>query len=120
MAAYPGRGNPVLEALEGDISIRELSVMIRHLPPENAAARELHGPWDDLRWMIWDISTQLRINNVNTANIYREDGKPAITEPELLPNPHTETAKPEETRPMQVVQAERDHLQDVLNRANPR
>lgn len=120
MAAYPGRGNPVLETLWGEISLRELEVMIRHLPQDNAAARELHGPWDDLRWMLWDVSTQLRINNTNTSNLYREKGQSAITEPELLPNPETMNDEPKDTRPIEVVQAERDHLQDVLNRANPR
>lgn len=115
MAAYPGRGNPVLDTLWGDISIRELRIMIQHLPADNAASRELHGRWDDLRWMIWDISTQLRINNTNTSNIYRKEGEPPITDPEYLPNPETIDQQPT-TRPVEVVQAERQHLQDVLNR----
>lgn len=118
MANYPGRENPVLDALWGDVTIRELEVMIRHLPADNAAARELHGRWDDLRWMIWDISTQLRINNTNIGNIYRTEGTPVVTEPELLPNPNTADQDLED-RPIQTVQAERQNLQDVLNRPNP-
>lgn len=39
--------DPLAEALDGRITLRKLRVMIQHLPPGNAAARALYGPWTD-------------------------------------------------------------------------
>lgn len=120
MASYPGRGNPVLDALTGDISVRQLRVMLEHLPPGNAAYRELHSPWDDSQWTDWDISTQLRILNWKVSSIYKKEGSPDPPEPDLLPTPDSlDEDTTETTRPREVVQAERDYLQDVLGRPNP-
>lgn len=39
--------DPLAEYLDGRITLRKLRVMIQHLPPGNAAARALYGPWTD-------------------------------------------------------------------------
>jgi len=119
MAAYPGRGNPVMDALRGDISTRQLRVMVENLPPDNAAARLIRGAWGDLERLVHDVSCQLRLLNASYHNVNREKGKSPIEDPELLPTPEEIEAKRDD-RPVDVVQAERDHLQLVLHRQNPR
>ena len=39
--------DPLAEVLDGRITLRKLRVMIEHLPPGNAVARALYGPWTD-------------------------------------------------------------------------
>lgn len=118
MATYPGRGNPVMDALRGKISVRQLRVMVEHLPPNNAAARLLNGRWGDLERLIHDCSSQLRLFNTNYYNVNREKGKRAI-EADLLPTPEELETKPDSRSPEQIQQG-RQALQSVLNRPNPK
>lgn len=118
MATYGGR-NMVLEAMRGEISIRELRVALEHLPPGNAAQREIAGPWGDLEVLLHDVSSQLRLLNMNTYNINRKPGAQPITDPQFIPTPEQLQAE-QEQRSRDQVEAERDHLMDVLRRKNPR
>lgn len=118
LATYPGRGNPVMDALHGKISIRQLRVMVEHLPPDNAAARDERGPWGDLERIAHDSNSQIRFLRAEVYNIVRGD-KPPITEPELLSTPESTRQEAAEVRPAEVVQTERNFLQSVLNRPNP-
>lgn len=91
--------------------------MLEHLPPGNPAQREIFGPWGDDQMMLHDISSQLRNLVIQNYNRYRDKGQPA-QEPEYLPNPRDIQEKPKPVAP-EVIQAERDFLQSVLNRPNP-
>lgn len=122
MQFYPGQGNPVLQALRGLISTRQLRVMIEHLPQNNPIGRELDGPWTDLHLLIRDVSTQLRFLRAEVHNALYEQ---KITEPELLPNPNdrggttgTEQGPPDVRSPERI-KYEQDHLLAVLARPNP-
>lgn len=122
MQFYPGQGNPVLQALRGKISPRQLRVMIEHLPQNNPIGRELDGPWDDLRLLIYDVSSQLRLLRAEVHNaIYEKQ----IKDPELLPNPNDPDGQapteqgPPDTRSPERIKYEQDHLLAVLARPNP-
>lgn len=122
MQFYPGQGNPVLQALRGQISPRQLRVMIEHLPQNNPIGRELDGPWNDLHVLIHDVSTQLRLLRTEVHNAIYEK---KITDPELLPNPNdpgdaTPAGQgPPDTRSPERIKYEQDHLLAVLARPNP-
>lgn len=121
LAAYPGRPNPIIQALCGELSVRELRVMLEHLPPGNAAQRELEGPWGDQEWLLYDVSSYLRYLRTDFFNANR-GRQPPIRDTDLLPTPHdrhTGSGAPAETRSAEQVQAERDHLEAVLARKNP-
>lgn len=118
MAEYPGQRNPIVDALRGKISLRKLRLMVEHLPPDNAVARLLRGPWGDPERIAHDSNTQLRSLRAELFNIVRGD-KPPITDPDLLPTPETAKQKQAEVRPVATVRMEQDHLQAVLGRANP-
>lgn len=92
--------------------------MVENLPPNNAAARAINGQWGDGERLLHDISSNLRILNASFYNVNREKGKPQ-QEPKLLPTPE-ELENKTDDRPTAVVQAERDHLQKVVRRKNPR
>ena len=119
MQHYPGQGNPVLRALAGEMSVRQLAVMIEHLPADNAAVREIYEPIS-ARDLLNDVSDQLRILRAEIYNIVRDPKQEAIEEPDLLPRPgdHLETVE-EEIQKTRVKEAQ-DHLLAVLNRPNPR
>lgn len=118
LATYPAQGNPVIDALHGSISVRQLRVMVENLPPDNAAARKRNGVWGDRERLVHDVTTQLRFLRADLFNIVRGT-QPPITDPELFPTPETAKAKQASVRPVATVQMEQDHLQAVLSRANP-
>lgn len=116
MQAYPGHGNPVINALKGKISTRQLRVMIEHLPKPNAVTREIAGnDWHDVEWMLWDVSTQLRLLRTNFYNANRGNDTPA-EKFEPLPNPKTFKRQATEARTPEKVASDRAHFRAVLNR----
>lgn len=118
MQAYPGQGNPVLRALKGKISVRQLRVMIENLPPDNAVERHLRGHhWGDGHNLMWDVSTQLRTLVALYINAHLEKGKPRQN---VDPVPHPDYTAETDTRSEYQKKAERDHLQAVLHRGDPR
>lgn len=125
LQAYPGRGNPLLQALAGKISTRQLRVMLEHLPPGNPAEREVISQWDDATMLIHDAANSLRALTVMTANINREKGTDPI---EYTPIPRPEETESQrkaltasgDNRTPEQIQAERDHLRAVLARPNPK
>ncbi len=120
MQSYPGQGNPLLDALEGRISTRQLRVMIEHLPPgNNAVSRQINGRWSDLETLLWHIDSDLRFIHTSFKNANRAKGVQALGDPELIPIPG-ENSKPTDARSKEQVVAEQDHLQAVLKRSNPR
>lgn len=52
--------DPVAEAMRGEITPRQLRVMIEHLPPGNAWQRAAYGPWGDRERLQADTSNRLR------------------------------------------------------------
>ena len=84
LQAYAPR-DPLREASQGKISVRQLRVMVEHLPPGNPAARVL-DPWRDTEHLLHDISTQLRGLNVNFVSAMGGNA------PEFVPYPKPETA----------------------------
>ncbi|PFG19876.1 hypothetical protein [Serinibacter salmoneus] len=52
--------DPVAEAMVGEITPRQLRVMIEHLPPGNAWQRAAYGPWGDSERLQADTSNRLR------------------------------------------------------------
>lgn len=118
MQHYPGFENPVLQALKGEISARQLRVMVQNLPQDNPVSRELDGPWSDMHWLVYDVSKQLRMLRAEIYNLTRGKDEAPIKEPELLPTPGSEL-EDKDTRSQDQVKQEQDHLLAVLNRPNP-
>jgi hypothetical protein len=114
MQAYPNRGNPVLDALTGRISVRQLRVMIEHLPPNNAVARALNGPWGDIEYLLRDIANNGRVLNTSYYNTHRAKGL-AAQPLELMPKPEISGQRPDAQDDEQV-QSQREHLLAVLAR----
>lgn len=85
MQAYPRR-RPIRDFLRGRITLRELRVMIEHLPPDSPIHRTVHGPWRDVEGLLWDISTQLRDLIALTYNVNRAKDAAPI-EASHLPRP---------------------------------
>lgn len=113
MQAYPGQGNPLMDALKGLISVRQLRVMIEHLPRPNAITREIVGnEWSDHEWFIWDIDSQLRKLNTNFINAHRGDNP--VQKVELLPNP--KTVQDFETRSPEQIASDRASFKAVMDR----
>ena len=116
MQTYPGQGNPVLRALTGEISTRQLRVMVEHLPPENAAIYDLYD-LVTMREIMHDVSDQLRLLRAEFSNVHRDKDQPPITHPDLLPRPaQHDGAEPEKQA---QVKAEQEHFLAVLNRPDP-
>lgn len=91
--------------------------MAEHLPPNNPAERELFGRWGEDLFMMHDISSSLRNLLVQNYNLHRGDA-PA-EEAVHLSYPGKDETKADTWEDPIVVQAERDHLQMVLNRSDP-
>lgn len=92
--------------------------MIENLPPDGPAAWYLRDgdTWSETDWLLYDISTQLRVLNTRLANRYRAKGTNEI-ELELYKTQKERREEAEvDMRPEEQVQAERDHLQQVLAR----
>lgn len=120
MQAYPGRGNPILDALRGRISVRQLRVMIENLPPDNPAAWELRGnTWGEREWLLHDISSYIRAHRTDDNNRHRKKGSPVI-EHKFYLTPEERKQGPVDTRSAEQVKVERDHLQQVLARTRAR
>lgn len=116
MQAYPGR-NWVIEALAGRITSRQLRIMCQHLPPGNPVQRELNTPWNEIEYLVHDVSSNLRALRTDLRNAFREKGE-TPSEPQLLPTPETLNENADQ-RSEEQKQAEYDHLLAVLNRPNP-
>lgn len=89
LQAYAPR-DPLREYFQGRVSLRQLRLMVEHLPLDAPAYRAGAGhAWRDETVIQWDISSQLRILNANLSNMFRAKGAPAA-EPDLLPSPVSE------------------------------
>lgn len=120
MQAYPGRGNPILDALHGRISVRQLRVMIENLPPDNPVAWELRGDtWGEQERLLHDISSYIRAHRTDDLNRNRKKGSPEI-EYKFYQTPQERQQEPVDTRTAEQVKVERDHLQQVLARTRAR
>lgn len=119
LQTYPGRGNPVLDALEGTISLRQLRVMVEHLPPDNPVQREVNGNgWTEIHWLLHSIDSRQRELNVSYVNAHKGKGQQP-SQPTYLPTPNQAPAANVDTRTPEQIQAERAHFEAVLNRPNP-
>lgn len=86
LQAYAPR-DPLREYFQGRVSLRQLRVMIEHLPLNAPAYRAAAGhAWTDETLLMHDVSSQLRVLNASLANLFRGKEDP-ITEPEFLPAP---------------------------------
>lgn len=117
LQTYGSGANPIMDALRGKISVRQLRVMLEHLPANNAASRELSDVWGDEMRIHHDTNTQIRNLLALTYNIHRGKGA-ASANVKPLPTPESAKDVIEERTPEQI-QEERDYLQSVLNRPNP-
>lgn len=114
---YPGQGNPVIKALQGKISPRELRVMLEHLPPGNPLSREFNGPWDNETVLLHAVANGLMRLNANYYNVHRQKGdKPES--PDYIENPnddYRDDTTPEASEAeQQQIKAEQEHLLQVL------
>jgi len=92
--------------------------MLVHLPQNNPVNRELNGPWEDLHYLLHDISSGIRSGNTSFYNANRPKGQAAM-KAELLPTPEERTAEREkktDARSVEQIVAEREHLTKVLAR----
>lgn len=104
-ATYSPR-NPIAEYWRGKISLRQLRVLIEGLPPDSYLHRSARGThWGEVEYMLWDVSSQLRILNVQVHNALLKEAD-AIREPEFLPKPDDEPDEVVEVSDEQVAQME--------------
>ena len=61
MQVYAPR-DPVAEAIRGEISVRQLRVMVQHLPAGSAYERATRGPWTDSERL--QLATESRLRDV--------------------------------------------------------
>ncbi|WP_010549679.1 hypothetical protein [Brachybacterium paraconglomeratum] len=86
LQAYAPR-DPLREYFQGRVSLRQLRLMVEHLPLNAPAYRAAAGHgWTDETLLAWDASSQLRVLNAALANLFREKGAPPV-QPDLLPAP---------------------------------
>lgn len=92
------RRSPVIDALRGRITVRQLRVMVENLAPDPAIQSALAGStWGDQPWMLHDLTTQLRALVAITFNINRPRGTAPLTlEPLPHPTPSVEESITEE------------------------
>lgn len=93
--------------------------MLEHLPPGNAAQRELAGHWGDDQWIAHDISSQLRLLRADVYNALKGKNQDPAN-PDLLPTPDS----PAEETVLEVAEVQspkiaQDALLAVLGRADP-
>lgn len=86
MQAYAPR-DPLAEYWRGELSLRQLRVMVEWLPVDSPAHRAENGhSWRDEHVLAWDIDSQLRVLNTALANLFREKGA-TPAQPEFIPSP---------------------------------
>lgn len=78
--------DPITEYMNGLISLRQLRVMVEHLPAEAPWGRSKRKGWTDEKWLLYDISAHLRVLTTLTRNIHRGKGE-APQQPQFLPSP---------------------------------
>jgi hypothetical protein len=72
--------------------VRGLRVLIEGLPPGSAYARVVQGTnWSDTDYLLHDVSSGLRLLNVNYAAAHTEKGKP-VPKFKALPRPGAEVS----------------------------
>lgn len=93
--------------------------MLEHLPPSNPVARELNERTGSDYWLsiLRDIANTHRVELALLQNVHKRKGAEDVT-PDLHPDPWERTTEQDTVAP-EVIQAERDHLQAVLNRRIP-
>lgn len=91
-ATYSPR-NPIQEYWRGEITLRHLRVLIEGLPPDSYVTRAARGNhWGEREWLLYDVSSQLRILNVTVHNALSEKSD-VIRDVEFLPTPNDEPAE---------------------------
>jgi len=91
--------------------------MVEHLPANNAAARDLNGPWGDTEYLLRDVANQLRTIAASYYNVHRAKGAQA-QEPERIPTP--DEIMRDNGRSTEQVKTEQDHLLVILSRDRSR
>lgn len=82
-----GGRDPIAECIRGEISLRQLGVLIEYLPYDSPAVIANRGNnWGVTDWLLREVANEQRITNAAIYNLTREKGKPAL-EPEMIPAP---------------------------------
>jgi hypothetical protein len=102
--------------LRGDLTVRQLRVMVQHLPPGSAAHLRVNGPWGDVEGLLWDVSSRLRDLVALTANVNRGKDSPPVHLPHLPTPPLTDHQRDAAAQADAQVEAERQDLLRVLAR----
>ncbi|PKU90764.1 hypothetical protein CQR46_0960 [Bifidobacterium pseudolongum subsp. globosum] len=112
-AVYAPR-DPIGEYWQGRITLRALYTLIRHMPPDNAFAREYGQGWDETQWLTADMCAMLRDLQRTLISC-----TPTETEPDLdklvrpMPQPPAERATQQESHEPIINHAERDSLMAI-------
>lgn len=88
--------DPLAEAIRGDISVRQLRVMVAHLPAGSAYHRARQGPWTDGEYLLHDVDSRLRDVVAQLAfqsgllrSVHRSSAD--VSQPTYIPVPGTPT-----------------------------
>lgn len=78
----------VADAWLGEITPRQLGVLLSQLPDDSAFKREVSGAggWTDLHFLLWNVHRELQMSRYEFA-IANSDGKLKLKMPEPLPYP---------------------------------
>lgn len=61
--------DPLAEAIRGEISVRQLRLMVQHLPAGSAYERATRGPWTDSERLLLAVESRLRDAHTQLAYI---------------------------------------------------
>lgn len=109
--------DPLVEVLDGRITLRKLRVMIEHLPPGNANERALYGRWTDTDRLLHHIANATGALLTLTSNVQAAKAKQEQHQFMPIPAPElTEFQRAQQEQELEDAE-ERVDLLAVLSRA---
>lgn len=78
-------GDPIAEYWRGQRSLRQLRVLIQHLPPDGALARSRRGhAWSDTHYLLANVVDAVQFGTYALAGV--QGAKPKKPRPQLRPD----------------------------------
>ncbi|MBB6172172.1 ADP-ribosylglycohydrolase [Nocardiopsis mwathae] len=106
----------VAEYFRGEITLRQLRVLVEHLPPDSALHRSARGhTWSDDTYLLAAITDAVREHATLTAAVNAKNPR-AIKRPDPVPRP---TDEAEQAAREEQAQALRDGYEAMVARLTP-
>lgn len=113
MQTYPGR-DPLGEYFRAEISLRQLRVMIEHLPPDSALHRTIRGhSWREIEYLLAEATDAVRTLIAITVAVNSRRPK-SVKMPQPLPRPVDELEEAQKRDREQAAEAAYEGLLGAL------